>query len=392
MNLRKCFSMAFSSIWGSKMRSFLTMLGIIIGIAAVIILVSLMDGLTGQMTGMFEEMGTTTISANIMSRATTKVVKPDEMFELAEENPDLISAVSPSVSVNATLKAGSGDDSITASATGVAETYLDMKQLEMQSGRFIQYIDVEENEKVCVLGTYIANEMFGGRAVGQMLKINGQPFKVVGVLTEQEDSTSDSTDNCMYIPYTTACKMNGTSIISTYVVTATSEDVVTDAVTKIKELFLKKIGDEDYYNVTSMLSMIEKMTTMLDSMETVLVAIAGISLLVGGIGIMNIMLVSVTERTREIGIRKSLGARYKHIMSQFVIEAGVVSCIGGIFGIILGSLTAIFAGKLLDMEVVPSVASIVVAFTVSAGIGVAFGFLPARKAAALNPIDALKYD
>lgn len=392
MNLRKCFSMAFSSIWGSKMRSFLTMLGIIIGIAAVIILVSLMNGLTGQLTGIFEDMGTTTISANIMSRATTKVVKPDEMFALVDENSSILENVSPSVSVNATLKAGNGDDSITASATGVAETYLDMKNLEMQSGRFIQYVDVLKNSKVCVLGTYISNEMFGGKALGQTLKVNGQPYKVVGILTEQEDSSSSSADNCMYIPYTSACKLNGSDTISSYVVTASSEDTVTPAVAKIKELFYKKIGDEDYYSVISMLSMIDKMTSMMDSMKTVLIAIAGISLLVGGIGIMNIMLVSVTERTREIGIRKSLGARHKHIMSQFVIEAGVVSCIGGVFGIILGSAVSVIAGKLLDMAVVPSVFSIILSFSVSAGIGVAFGFLPARKAAALNPIDALKYD
>ena len=392
MNIRKCFLMAFSSIWGSKMRSFLTMLGIIIGIAAVIILVSLMNGVTGQMTGMFEEMGTNTINANIRARATTKKVEPDEMFELVEENSELLSNVSPSVTVSATLKAKSGDDSITATATGVAETYLDMKQLEMSTGRFIQYVDVLKSSKVCVLGTYIANELYGGRAVGQSIKINGSPYKVVGVLSEQEDSSSDSADNCMYIPYTSACKLSGTNVISSYIVTAVDETVVTDGVTKIKELFLKKIGDEDYYNVTSMLSMIDNMTSMMASMTAMLIAIAGISLLVGGIGIMNIMLVSVTERTREIGIRKSLGARHKHIMSQFVIEAGVVSCLGGIIGIILGAIISIVAGKVMDMEVIPSAFSIILSFSVSAGIGVIFGFLPAKKAAALNPIDALKYD
>lgn len=392
MNIRKCFIMAFSSIWGSKMRSFLTMLGIIIGIAAVIILVSLMNGLTGQMTSMFEEMGTTTITASIRTRATTKTVDPDEMFALADENSELISNVSPTVTVSATLKSQNGDDSITASATGIAENYAEMKQINVSMGRFIQYVDVMKSSKVCVLGTYIANTLFGSNAVGQSLKVNGQPYKVVGILEEQEDSSSDSADNCMYIPYTSACKLNGTNIVSSYMVTAVDENVVTDAVVKIKELFLKEIGDEDYYNVTSMLSMIDNMTTMMDSMKMMLIAIAGISLLVGGIGIMNIMLVSVTERTREIGIRKSLGARHRHIMSQFVIEAGVVSCIGGIFGIILGSVVAVFAGKILGMAVVPSLFSIILSFTVSAGIGVAFGFLPARKAAGLNPIDALKYD
>lgn len=141
-----------------------------------------------------------------------------------------------------------------------------------------------------------------------------------------------------------------------------------------------------------MLSMIDNMSSMMDSMGTVLIAIAAISLLVGGIGIMNIMLVSVTERTREIGIRKSLGAKHKHILMQFVIEAGTVSCMGGIFGIILGCIVSLIAGHLLDMETNPSIGAIMLAFGVSVGIGIAFGFLPARKAAQLNPIDALKFE
>lgn len=386
--------MALNSIVTSKMRAFLTMLGIIIGIAAVIILVSLMNGLTSQMTGMFEEMGTTTINTNIRSRATTKTVEPDEIWELVDSNPTLLTNASPSVSLSGTLKAQSGDDSISVSATGVSENYGDMKMLAVQEGRFLQYIDIEREQRVCVVGTYIANTMFGSAkaALNNTVKLNGVALKIVGVLEEQEDSSSSSSDNCMYLPYTRAAKMSVNGTISNYIFTAADESSVTAAVDVIEALFLKKIGDEDYYNVTSMLSMIDNMTSMTDSMGTVLVAIAAISLLVGGIGIMNIMLVSVTERTREIGIRKSLGARNKHIMSQFVIEAGTVSCIGGILGIILGSVVSVVAGKLLDMEIVPSVASILVSFGVSAGIGVAFGFLPARKAALLNPIDALRHE
>lgn len=395
MGFRKCFSMALSSIINNKMRSFLTMLGIIIGIAAVIILVSVMNGLTGEVTSTFQEMGTNTITVSIRSRGTTKKADPEEMFDWIDSNPQLFANVSPNVTLSGTLKTSeSGDDSITSSCTGVAESYQDIKNLELSFGRFLQYIDCERELKTCVIGTYQALYFFNSAsaALDKELKINGVPYKIVGVLEQTEDSTQSSADDIVYIPYTTASKANGTDTISNYTVSAVSEDVVTAAVASLKVLLQDKIGDSDYYTVTSMLSMIDNMSSMMDSMGTVLIAIAAISLLVGGIGIMNIMLVSVTERTREIGIRKSLGAKHKHIMMQFVIEAGTVSCMGGVFGIILGCIVALGAGKLLDMAVVPSVGAVVVAFLVSVGIGVAFGFLPARKAAQLNPIDALKFE
>lgn len=395
MGFRKCFAMALSSIINNKLRSFLTMLGIIIGIAAVIILVSVMNGLTGEVTSTFQEMGTTTITINIRSRGTTKKLEPQEMFDWIDSNPDLLTNASPSVTMSGTLKTSeSGDDSITSSCTGVAESYKDIKDLKLSFGRFLQYIDCERELKTCVIGTYQALYFFNSAsaALDKELKINGVPYKIVGVLEQTEDSTQSSADDVVYIPYTTASKSNGSSTVSSYIASAVSEDVVTAAVASLKMLLQDKIGDSDYYTVTSMLSMIDNMSSMMDSMGTVLIAIAAISLLVGGIGIMNIMLVSVTERTREIGIRKSLGAKHKHIMMQFVIEAGTVSCMGGIFGILLGCVVSSVAGKVLDMAVKPSLGAVAVAFLVSVGIGVAFGFLPARKAAQLNPIDALKFE
>lgn len=395
MGLGKSFSMAISSIVNNKVRAFLTMLGIIIGIAAVIILVSVMDGLTGMITNTFEEMGTETITVSIMSRATTKKVDPDEMYEFVSENPDLLSASSPVVTLSGTVKtSSSGDDSITVSAQGVGEDYADMKSLELSFGRFIQFIDCDREEKVCVIGSYEARYFFGSAsaATGKMLKINGEQYRVVGVLEEQENSSQSSADDCVYIPYTTAAKASGSATVTSYTLSAANKDVVTEAVNRVKQFLLQKIGDEDYYNVISMLSMIEQMEEIMGTMSMVLVAIAGISLLVGGIGIMNIMLVSVTERTREIGIRKSLGAKQKDIMLQFVIEAGTVSCIGGIIGIIIGSAVSMLAGNLLDLTVSPSAWAIAIAFGVSVGIGIAFGFLPAKKAAKLNPIDALRYE
>lgn len=392
MGIGKCFQMAMSTIWASKMRSFLTMLGIIIGIAAVIILVSLMGGLTQQVTDMFDELGTNTVQVTIMSRSDTKKVEPDEMYELVDENPELLEDVSPSITVSGTIKNGTENES--GSATGVSEGYADMRKLVVEQGRFIQYSDIMKKRNICVIGTYQEQQLFGkGAAVGNKLKINGVPFTVVGVLEEKEDSTSGSGDDAIYIPYTTAMNMNGSSAVNSYILTAADENRVDETNAVIKQLLSKKIGDEDYYRVISMKELIDQMSTIMNSMQTVLVCIAGISLLVGGIGIMNIMLVSVTERTREIGIRKSLGAKQKNIMMQFVIEAGTVSCIGGVIGIILGAIVAVLAGSLLlDRMITPSSTSIVVAFTVSVAIGIGFGYLPAKKAAKLNPIDALRYD
>lgn len=392
MGIGKCFKMAIATVWSSKVRSFLTMLGIIIGIAAVIILVSLMGGLTSQVTDMFDELGTNSIQVMISPRSTTKRVEPEDMYTLIEENPELLENVSPSITVSGTVKKDMTNE--TGSATGVSEGYADMRKLVVEQGRFIQYSDIVNKSKVCVIGTYQEQNFFGkGAAIGDKLKINGTPYTVVGVLEEKEDSTSGSGDDVIYIPYSTAILANGNNTISSYVLTAADEGRIDETTAVIKQLLNKKIGDEDYYTVISMKEMIDQMSTIMDSMQTVLVCIAGISLLVGGIGIMNIMLVSVTERTREIGIRKSLGAKQKDIMMQFVIEAGTVSCIGGVIGIILGALVSVMAGKLLlDMAVTPSVVSIVVAFSVSVAIGIGFGYLPAKKAAQLNPIDALRYD
>lgn len=390
MSFFKCFQMAVSSILSNKLRSMLTMLGIIIGITAVIALVSLMSGLTSEVTSAFEDMGIESITVSITSRATTKELPPEDMQQLAEENSDVIKGQSPTVSMTAIIK--NGNDTIMSQATGVNEYYLGMRGLNVAYGRDLSYVDVERNQKVCVIGTYIAQEVFGGDALGQTIQITGTPYLVVGIIEEQDDSTETSSDNCVYVPYTLAAHTNRTNTISSYVVYAKTQDTVEEAVDLIEALCMADIGDDDYYTVTSMKSQAESMTEILDKMKLMLIAIAGISLVVAGIGIMNIMLVSVTERTREIGIRKSLGAKQKDILSQFVIEAGMLSCAGGVIGIVVGSIIAIVAGKLLGMTVLPTGSSIVVSFTVSAMIGVFFGFMPAKKAAALNPIDALRYD
>ena len=388
--LWRCFKMAVQSVINNKMRSVLTMLGIIIGITAVISLVSLMSGLTSEVTDAFEDVGIEAISISITDRASTVELAVDDLDALSQEYPDIIRGYSPRVSMPAYIK--KGNDSINSSATGVNEQYIDLCEYKVEYGRGITYIDVERMQKVCVIGTYIANEIFGGDALGKTLQITGTPYRVVGILEERAESEKDSDDDCIYVPYTVAAHATHTSKVNAYTLYATNQETVEMAETLVENLCEEKIGDEDYYTVIALKAIADSLMSILDSMEAMLVAIAAISLVVAGIGIMNIMLVSVTERTREIGIRKSLGAKQRNILTQFVMEAGMLSCIGGVIGIIFGSSLAIGAGKLLEINVYPTLNSIIISFTVSAAIGVFFGYMPARKAARLNPIDALRYD
>lgn len=393
MSLKKSFFLALSNIMYDKLRSFLTMLGIIVGVAAVIILISLMNGMTGMVTDTFDEMGTTSLTVSVQDRGGNRTVYEEDIYALRDENPELLSGVSPMVSLSrATVKAPNSSNSISTSATGVSEEYADMKMLQVPKGRFLSYMDMVSHTKACVIGSYIEKEIFGGNALNQSLKINGTSFRVIGVLEEKNDSKSSGADNVIYIPYTTASRLASSNYISSYTVTAASDEKVDAAITFLESKLMEKIGDDDYFTVSGLGEILDMATEMLDTMELLLVAIAGISLLVGGIGIMNIMLVSVTERTREIGIRKSLGAKGSTIMSQFVIEAGTVSGVGGILGIVVGSVLALVFGNLLGLTATPSVGAILIAFGVSVGIGILFGYLPAKNAAKLNPIDALRYE
>ena len=393
MSLKKSFFLALSNIMYDKLRSFLTMLGIIVGVAAVIILISLMNGMTGMVTDTFDEMGTTSLTVSVQDRGGNRTVYEEDIYALRDENPELLSGVSPMVSLSrATVKAPNSSNSISTSATGVSEEYADMKMLQVPKGRFLSYMDMVSHTKACVIGSYIEKEIFGGNALNQSLKINGTSFRVIGVLEEKNDSKSSGADNVIYIPYTTASRLASSNYISSYTVTAVSDEKVDAAITFLESKLMEKIGDDDYFTVSGLGEILDMATEMLDTMELLLVAIAGISLLVGGIGIMNIMLVSVTERTREIGIRKSLGAKGSTIMSQFVIEAGTISGVGGILGIVVGSVLALVFGNLLGLTATPSVGAILIAFGVSVGIGILFGYLPAKNAAKLNPIDALRYE
>ncbi len=392
MTLKKSFQLALSNLLFDKMRSLLTMLGMIIGVAAVIILISLMDGMMGMMNDEFAKLGTDTVSVTVQNRGGSRTVDEDDLYSFVDENPNLFRGMSPTVTVaNALVKSG-GDDTTT-SATGVSEAYEAIKQLEVEQGRFLQYIDIEKKAHYCVVGTYIEHEFFApGEAIGKSIRINGKSFTIIGVLKEDDDSSSGSTDDVIYIPYKTAVTMSSSKFINSYTLWTINTETVDTAIAKTKQYLSNKIGDDDYYSVMSIKQVMDMANTMTGTMQMLLVCIAGISLLVSGIGIMNIMLVSVTERTREIGIRKSLGAKSGDIKSQFVIEAATVSGTGGIIGIIVGSVLAVVFGQLLGLNAIPSAKAILLSFGISVGIGIIFGYLPAKNAANLNPIDALRHE
>ena len=387
------FKLAMKSIWSNKMRSFLTMLGIIIGVASVIILVSLVNAYMSYMTDSFSSMGTNQITVNMINLS-SRSVSDEEMYEFYSEQGEVFDEISPMVSIGGTIKYG--NDSMTStSITGVSEAYLSIKGWELQYGRNLQYGDMTGRHKVCVIGTYVADELYGSaeNAYGETLKINGYAFTIVGVAAQQEDEMEEGgTDDFVWMPYTRAVKMARNSNINNYVFTVSDLSQATAAKSQIESFLYERFKDEDLYTVTAMSEMLDELNSMIAMVSAGLGGIAGISLLVAGVGVMNIMLVSVTERTREIGIRKALGARKSVIMQQFVIEAAVTSSLGGIIGIILGSVVTSAVGKLAELSATPTPAAVLVSFGVSVGIGLLFGYMPANRAEGLNPIDALRGD
>ena len=370
------FKLALRSIWSNKVRSLLTMLGIIIGVASVIILVSLVNGYMSYMMSSFASMGANQINIRL-TNLSSRYATVEQMYEFYDAHPEIFSQMTPQVTVSASVKYG-GDTMDSTSVTGVSEQYLDMIDDDLTAGRFLSYSDISARQKVAVLGYHTATSLFGSaaQAVGQRILISGYGYTVIGVVERQ---TKEGQNARSGIP-------------SNYIfATVDTKAETTDTATELLKEFLKGIyKSENLYRITAMSSMLDSMNEMIAQMSLLLGGIAGISLLVAGVGVMNIMLVSVTERTREIGIRKALGARPGVILQQFVLEAIVTSVLGGIIGIGLGSGVCSLVSQFVDFDAPPTFSAIAVSFSVSVMIGLIFGYMPARRAASLNPIDALR--
>ncbi len=388
MKLGQAFKLAWQCILGSKMRSFLTMLGMIIGVGSVITLLGLMQGVTNYLIGTFAEMGTNIISVTVRN-TDTRVVHVDDVYEFAGENSGIFAGVTPTVSSSYTVKKGSS--SVSTTVTGVGEDYLKLNSIDLAWGRNVSYADIKNRYNACVLGTYIVEELYDGKiSAGDTIRIGGQIFTVAGVLKEQDDSTEGSADDCIYIPYSVACRLAGSTNISSYTFVVNDTELVTAGETLLDNYLYNIMRSEDLYTVRSMTELLDTINSMTTMLSAILGGIAGISLLVAGIGIMNIMLVSVIERTKEIGIRKSLGAKRRDIMWQFVIEATSISMLGGFIGVVIGYVATVTLGNMFGVDAAPTTNSIILAFGVSAVIGIGFGYAPANKASKLNPIDALR--
>ena len=395
MNILESLSLAVKNIVSSKTRTLLTMLGIIIGVAAVIVIVGLGNGLEGYVSDSFSSMGTNTLTVMVLSRGSTRTMEVEDVYGIVAENSQYLDLCSPTASLSGSVKVGA--DTTSSSVTGVSEDYFSIQGYKVSQGRGLQYSDIATRTKVCVVGAYLDQAYFGGNAVGQTLRVGGQSLTIVGVLEQQADELEEGgADDCLFLPYSTASRISGR--VSSYVVTVPDEDFLSESKAALEDALYEFFESDDFYTVTSMSEMLETMTRMINLLVLVLAGIAAISLVVGGIGIMNIMLVSVTERTREIGIRKSLGAKERYIMQQFVIEAACTSALGGIIGILIGYGLSAAATRVVTslmeatLTVSPSAGAVALAFGISVGIGILFGYLPAKKAAALNPIDALHYD
>lgn len=398
MNFRQGFKMAIKSIFSNKVRSFLTMLGIIIGVAAVIILVSVIQGSNQWQKQYYESLGTNKINvyaSNWMGEDIT-----DSLYDFCLSLDDLVEGVTPSAT-------SWGDIRYETASTannyeyGGATIYLGSDQYalcnnyKLASGRDVSYLDVQKSNQVVVLGSVLKEYLFQYRnPIGKKVTIGSNTFEVIGVYEQRGTDDMPYFDYMCVVPYTMNRLLNNSNTLEQFVVKAKSSEATQTAIGELNDFLATKINTEyGWFNVYSENEWIESEDEANKVMTLVMGGIAGISLLVGGIGIMNIMLVTVRERTREIGIRRAIGGSRFSISAQFLIEAGVICGMGGVLGILLGYLGSLVAGKLiLDQTILPSTYISAGAFAFSVILGIIFGMYPAIKASGLQPVEALRAD
>ena len=384
--------MAWKSIASNKMRSFLTMLGIIIGVMSLVVLVSLASGTTDSVTDQISSMGSNLLTVNIQDDKGNPL-KLSDISALTEE--DEIEEAAPVSQANTTASSTYSEEDAT--VYGTTGAYQNIQNLELAQGRFLKGTDVQNHTNVAVINAGLAKEVMGRMdVVGESIKLDGVEYLIVGVLAEDESDSSTTENYEAYIPYTSLIRLTDSVSpeVSTFCVSATSQDSLEDAQTVLERMMLERFGqDEDAFTIRNQSTIMEAMENVTNTLALLLGGIAAISLLVGGIGIMNIMLVSVTERTREIGIRKAIGAGRGTIMLQFLIEALLISLMGCAIGIFFswGTLRIISGVGGEDANYALSVGVVWIAIVFSIGIGVIFGIYPANKAAKKKPIDALRY-
>ena len=388
--LKESIKMSWSNITHNKMRSFLTVLGVVIGVSSIIALITIVQGATGSITNQISSLGANKITIQAMGTRLKQGLSETDLEQLSRVN--YVSGVSPTVSGTASL-VYNGNVKTGYSVQGKNEIYFNKETDILATGRAINIIDVKGKNQVAVIGSDLAKDFFFGRdPIGQQILINGNTFTIVGVLKSTSSSIMGSTNNTVIMPYTAAMKtleIGYIKSVDVYMSDASKSVAITNDLTTILNSAFNY--HENSFSVINMQNIIDVIGNITGMMTLLLAGIASISLLVGGIGIMNMMLVSVTERTTEIGLRKALGAEPAQIQLQFLIEAIFISLFGGVVGLIIGLLVALGAALLMKFSFEVTAWTILLAVGFAVAVGVIFGLAPARKASRLNPIDALRH-
>ena len=386
--------MAWKSIASNKMRSFLTMLGIIIGVVSLVVLVSLVNGATTSVTDEINSLGSNLLTVSISDNK-GKPMKLEDVNALMDENE--IALTAPGATLNLTGKYGGENDSVM--VTGTTAAYSEIQGLVLKYGRFLKTTDVDNVNYVAVVNETLADDLVGySSCVGEKIHLNGMTFTIIGVLDEENSSslTSLAEDQMMaYIPYTTAIRVSGniSTEVTSFYAAAADENSMDAAEAVLTAMMMARFNeDEEAFTITNRSEIMDALSSVTGTLSLLLGGIAAISLLVGGIGIMNIMLVSVTERTREIGIRKAIGAGRGTIMLQFLVEALTISLIGCVIGILFSWFILLIVNVAGGVSFGLNGTVVIVSILFSLGIGMIFGMYPANKAAAMLPIDALRFE